>query len=258
MSHRLSLYFNCFLYTSYSKLMRILYDASLLFQNMFRVQALRQIDELWSIPPHPKHISCSIHIQNWLNLFPTKPRLAQTGLDQPRLAWTSPDWTGPEQSRQVQTGRDQPRSTSLEQPSPRSIPRSIRKVYPEVYPEVCWTTEGPQEALDRDLYEIYFEYNVFECDWFCCLLYPSSSKACVFFTSHPKLMKITSEASLPSKACSLFKLYSKLMEILSEAFLLSQSMLLYHFICKVDGNPLWSIPPVSKHVSYSVLEQNWW
>ena len=48
------------------------------------------------------------------------------------------------------------------------------------------------------------------------------------------------------------------MEILSGASLHPQCMFLIQFLFKIDGNPLWSLPPPPVHVSYSILIQNWW
>ena len=59
-----------------------------------------------------------------------------------------------------------------------------------------------------------------------------------------------------SKACFIFKSYSKLMKILSEALLLFQSLCLLHVLVEIDENPLTSIPPLPKHVSYSSLIRN--
>ena len=57
--------------------------------------------------------------------------------------------------------------------------------------------------------------------WKSSLEHPSTSKACFFFNSHSKL-------------------------------LLFQSMLLFQFWFKIDKNPLWSIHPLPKHVSFSI------
>ena len=64
----------CCLSSSYSELMKILSEASLLLQcvsHMF----LFKIDEipLWSIPSFPKHFSNPIHIQRWWKSFLKHP-----------------------------------------------------------------------------------------------------------------------------------------------------------------------------------------
>ena len=57
----------CFLFDSYSNLMEILSEASLLFQCMSVIQFLFKIDEtpVWSIPPLPMRVSYSTPTQNW-------------------------------------------------------------------------------------------------------------------------------------------------------------------------------------------------
>ena len=146
-----------FSFTSYSKLIRILVESSLVFQSMFLIQFLLEIDDnpLWSIPHPRKQYSYTILIRNWLSFF---------------------------------------------------------------------------------------------------LEYPSSSKACVLFSFWFECDKKSSlKHPSASKTCFLVKSCSKFMEILSETSLLVQSIFLIQFLIKIDEHYFWSIPPLSMHVSCSIL-----
>ena len=71
-----------FLFPSYSKLMKIISEAFLIFQSMFLILFLLETDEnpLWSITHLRTHVSYSILVQDWLESSLKHPSSSKASL----------------------------------------------------------------------------------------------------------------------------------------------------------------------------------